>query len=281
MEDQPDRVQLLFLEQPEERTYFDHPEIPRTVPVKTQDPIEPPDSSSPPSLTGSLSTVSTVSSRSRYGDSDASSRTSATVTVASTVIAPPWDEPTLDQQLMTLPYYGYDLPCEFGFIGCRERFHPLHLDSWISHTLSHFPPDIPPPSRAICIFCDTEFDCAQRGIDAAANWHERMLHIGSHLQARESPDSVRPDFFVINHMRANGLSSRADYTYANKFTERPYCPGLVPLGYETAEMKMKKERDLQEYHDLDKEKRLLRRENRTHKGRSRATLESSTARMQR
>jgi hypothetical protein len=268
MAEDQERLQLLFLGRPlerSERRLFGHPTI--TTPVWAQEPIAPTNPSYPPSLKGSLSSASTTSSKTRYSDSDTSSRRSATVTVASTVTQlQGHPQPTLDQLIAALPYdYGYDLPCEFGFIGCNLRFHPEHSEAWIDHTISHFSPGISPPLKSICIFCDTEFDCTASPLDARSIWRDRMLHISSHFEARVPSNYPRPDFFVIEHMHANGLISLADYTEAREYTERPHCDGLVPRDFQTEDMKRKKEKELQGVHDLDKEERTRRKETR-HKG---------------
>jgi hypothetical protein len=100
-----------------------------------------------------------------------------------------------------------------------------------------------------------------------------MLHIGGHFRELTPETALRPDFFVIQHMRAYGLISQEDYESAMKFTERPSgCDGLVPLGYKTPRMLMKQEKDLQKSHDLGKEDRQRKREKRS---KGRATHRSS------
>jgi len=93
-----------------------------------------------------------------------------------------------------------------------------------------------------------------------------MLHIGGHLQNFIPTGSVRPDFFVIDHMWANGLVSAKDYDYAMTYTERPHCNGLVPLGYKTREMKQKMENSMRQIYDLKNEDQLRRKEKQNVKG---------------
>ena len=96
-----------------------------------------------------------------------------------------------------------------------------------------------------------------------------MEHIHDHLRDGMPAESARPDFFVIDHMRANGLISPADHRFATDYTERPPLDGLKPLGWEPVEKKLKRERGLQQPYDLDREERTRRREHSTVKGKGR------------
>jgi hypothetical protein len=226
-------------------------------------------------------TDSTVSSRSRYSvncsQSSVPSLPSTLPSLASTIQAapavpppPPWQPPTLNQQLNTTPYnYGYALPCEFDAIGCTLRFHPTEFEAWIAHTASHFIGKLPP--KAMCIFCDDDNSTFEDQNDLHLNWRNRMLHIGGHLQNFIRTESVRPDYFVLDHMRANGLVTAEDYNHAMNYTERPHCNGLVPLGYKTREMKQKTENGLRQIYDLEKEDRLRRKAKRKVKGKGTET----------
>jgi hypothetical protein len=230
-----------------------------------------------------IPTDSTVSSRSAYSVNDSLSHQSSISTVASAIpVPPPWDSETLNQHIAALPYdYGYDLPCEFGFIGCNLRFHPEHFEAWIDHTISHFLPRISPPLKSICIFCDTEFDCTASPLNARSIWRDRMLHIGSHFQARVPSNYPRPDFFLIEYMHANSLISLADYREAKEYTERPHCDGLVPRDFQTDDMKRKNEKELQVVYDLDKEERTRRKEIRRNRGRGKGKEEYKPSRKSR
>jgi hypothetical protein len=217
-------------------------------------------------------TDSTASSRSRYSvnysQSTISSLPSTLPSLATTTQAapPPWQPPTLNQQLSTTPYnYGYVLPCEFDTIGwCTLSFHPTQFEEWITHTASHFNGKLPP--KAVCIFCDDSHSIFDDQNDLQLNWRKRMIHIGGHLQDFKSTESARPDYFVLDHMRAHGLVSAEDYNHAMTYTERPHCDGLVTLGYRTREMKWKTENGQRRIHDLEKEDRLTRREKQKVKG---------------
>ena len=96
-----------------------------------------------------------------------------------------------------------------------------------------------------------------------------MEHIHGHFRDGVPPGSARPDFFVIDHMCENGLISRSDHKLAMEYTERPYCEGLKPLGWEPEEKKLQRERDLQQPYDIGKEERTRRREHSRLKGKGR------------
>ena len=58
---------------------------------------------------------------------------------------------------------------------------------------------------------------------------------------------------------------REDYELARKYTERKHCDGLVAVGHKTKEMRRKEERSLEDRHNLDREKRQMKRERGTGK----------------
>jgi len=93
-----------------------------------------------------------------------------------------------------------------------------------------------------------------------------MLHIGAHYAGGMQYEQLRPDYFVIDYMWQNALLSRGDYERAIKYTERKHCDGLVAVGYKTNEMRRKEERGLEQRHNLGREKRQIKREKGTGKG---------------
>lgn len=84
-----------------------------------------------------------------------------------------------------------------------------------------------------------------------------MGHIAIHFQNRARREDMRPDFFLIEHMRKKGLLSAEDYKWAIRHTESPACDGLV--GYKPREMKKKVDKSREHRHDLEKEDRQRRR----------------------
>ncbi|KAH8767870.1 hypothetical protein BGZ57DRAFT_717198, partial [Hyaloscypha finlandica] len=157
------------------------------------------------------------------------------------------------------------LDCEFGFVGCGLSFHPDGIDEWISHSSTHFYSFGPPPTTA-CIFCDTLFES---GGDRVRTWKNRMRHIADHYRQLSRRSDARPDFWTIEYMRMKRIITQEDYKSAIRHTERPYCDGLVPFGYETKGMRTKQERSLREVHDAHKEERYRLRQRREVKGKGR------------
>jgi hypothetical protein len=272
-----DSFQLLFLDREEPRRLFSPSAARTTSPdsilstakksTVTNEPIHPPVNRSPSNASSNTSATS-------YKDSNSSSsRQNSVSTRASSISVPNWQPPpTFVQQFMAPQAYnyGYDLPCEFFFLGCDLRFNPADVELWISHSASHFV-NAPLPSTTTCTFCD-EATFRSHG-DAMTNWRERMLHIFDHLAEFTPSEHMRPDFWVIEHMEKFRLISPEDHTHALQGTERPHCDNLYPLGYETPDMLNKKERDSQERHDVRKEDRQRRKEGRN--GKSTNTPSSS------
>lgn len=159
---------------------------------------------------------------------------------------------------MTMIPYRYNLVCEFIFIGCNVHFHPEDVEAWISHSASHFGP-AGPPSKSVCTFCDAPYAVFEAD-DRDKCWRNRMLHINDHFANNET--ILRPDFWVLEHMKRNGLISPEDYHMAMGYTERPKLKTRVPFSYQTDAMKRKVERSLEERDDVGKERRQMRKERR-------------------
>ena len=94
-----------------------------------------------------------------------------------------------------------------------------------------------------------------------------MLHIGAHFMEGMQYEQMRPDYFIIDYMWQNALLSRRDYEQAMNYTERKYVDGLVAVGHKTKEMRRKEERSLEDRHNLDREKRQMKREKGTGRAR--------------
>jgi hypothetical protein len=93
-----------------------------------------------------------------------------------------------------------------------------------------------------------------------------MLHIGAHYASGMQYEQLRPDYFVIDYMWQNGLLSSRAYGQAMNYTERKPVDGLVAVGHKTKEMRRKEERSREQRHNLDWEKRQMKREKATCKG---------------
>jgi hypothetical protein len=269
------RIEFLFCNRTDDpRTILGDRAATSPISLRSLDLNENPSAPITPSVTGSQRTYSTVSSANTRAKSDIWSRGSGTVTTdASSVSAPhpnavqlplpgqemaaPMDAASDTQDDRDLVDLGYELTCEFGFINCDYTVHPSDSELWIHHTLSHFF-NFSAPRGTICIYCDHTFN-ADEQLDAAETWRRRMEHIQEeHLNKGTSPNSARPDFALLKHMRANELMSVADYRHLTKYSERPPCPGLVPDDWEPPEKILKNERDLQKAVDIRKEERRRR-----------------------
>lgn len=196
-------------------------------------------------------------------DASVSSRLSANSTASSAPEVPPWDtkESFLPQEPGIASHYDYDLPCEFEFLGCNQRFHPQYYESWISHTASHFI-GIGPPPCTVCTFCDGEGSRFGDSDDPILNWRRRMIHMGGHL-AQGSCDGFRPDYWIIEYMWSNDLISEVDYTWTMKHAIKPTFKNLTHTREYLARM-----REDEVHDDLDKERRQMRKEKQKGKGSS-------------
>lgn len=161
------------------------------------------------------------------------------------------------------PHLDHVLCCDFAFVGCTVRFHPNRYDDYLSHSISHFQ-GLPPPTKSVCIFCD---DAVFKNIDnPEVAWGDRMQHISDHLQEPGHRfETARPDYFVIDYMwemGENRLLSAEDFACLKSYTERTReqrCPDLLPVGEKPGEMKWKEERNAGHPHDLEKERRLMKK----------------------
>jgi hypothetical protein len=170
-----------------------------------------------------------------------------------------------------LPPPRYMLPCEFRFAGCHLEFHPNLYDVWISHSTSHFH-SLLPPIKTVCTFCDIEFDTSfvNTGEDREDrvrhwSWRSRLMHVLTHLENIPSAEPMRwmrPDFFLIQYMWENNILSSSDYSAAMKFTERPQCDGLLPLGSKIPQRERDEDRRSGEHYNLAREKRQQKKESR-------------------
>ena len=243
--------------------YLNDPDQPRLPGFSTPPPAASPEPQSrqyqrPIHPTPASPTFSNISTVSNSPDSVTFSISRSSTATSDTSLSWHQGPPSLNHQIMATPYnYGYDLPCEFTFLGCEVRFHPEEFEEFYRHSLSHFGHH-PPPGYAICIFCDDREGRFESRNDRYLNWRKRMIHIHAHFQ--ELARGSRPDHFLLDYMLAKKLISRKDFDSAMQFTERPHVDGLVPLGFEIPEKTMKREKDLEEHHDLRKEKREMKRE---------------------
>lgn len=271
-----DAFKLLYLDQEEPRRpqfsssavrntspdSFLNPSSQSSHPKPTPKPVQRPVNRSP-SVASSHSSVPSQTDSNR-----SSSRQNSLLTRASSISVPNWQAPpTFVQHMAMQPFvWGYDLPCEFFFLGCNLRFDPGNVEEWISHSVSHFV-NAPLPSTTICTFCD-EATFRSDG-DEVKSWRERMLHIFDHLAALTPSEYMRPDFWVIEHMKGYGLLSSEDHAHAVQGTERPYCDNMYPLDWKPQDMLAREDKDSQETYEIGREDRQRRKD--TKKGKSTST----------
>jgi len=58
-----------------------------------------------------------------------------------------------------------------------------------------------------------------------------MQHLAEHFESGKIDQDMRPDFFVIEYMRAEGLMSEEDFKVAMSYSERPNFETLVPFDH--------------------------------------------------
>lgn len=262
------RVDTLYMDSEHEVKYFGQPYS--TSPARMACLYVSPSASMPRE---SHSGASTSSSSSTGGyETVFGRRASIASSVSSVEPMAIWD--TQNQNTPNLAAsHGYNLPCQFGFLGCNEQFHPSDIEPWIAHSSSHFHLFSPPP-KSICSFCDVEFETDGNDRARQWKWRERMYHIAGHIMRRGSAHGMKPDYFVLDYLRDIGVLKQDDYEYQVSYTERPYCDGLLPLGSSIPGSRTSsKTNDIRD--DLEAERRLLRREKDKDKGKRRESQTSS------
>jgi len=122
--------------------------------------------------------------------------------------------------------------CEFCvFMKCDRVYDFNEMTEWIEHHCRHMEDTF--PAKLKCWFCDhVPFEAAHER-DRLANFHKRMEHVCTHIFDDPHPLTaydMRPDYYLIQHMRRKGLISGKLYNDAMQYTELP--PALrIPGGY--------------------------------------------------
>lgn len=186
-----------------------------------------------PAVSKSASSENSTSPSTSPSSSVLSSRESGS---SNTSIAPSEGADSLvgDFETMSIGGHNRRLPCLMYIIGCPISFQLSERDVWHSHNLSHYG-DNPPPTHAMCIFCNTSFDSR----DPFTCWSNRMNHIAEHFEMYKTIEQSRPDFHVIKDMWKKGCISEEDYKLCIEYTERPPCDGLRPSNYIPEEIEKK------------------------------------------
>ncbi|CZS88039.1 hypothetical protein WAI453_000434 [Rhynchosporium graminicola] len=237
-----------------------------------------------------LGSFSQLSSSRRRSDSDSASQLSSdTTTLSSAPSLPPFPVPPWYQFTrgdMGPVVLNYELPCEFGMLGCYVTFRPEEHEHWIAHSFSHFLRHSP-PSKTVCTFCDDPQAYFQDPYDPYGSWRARMLHIGAHHEQHGGAPGNRPDYFLMEHLHQCGLIDEGDFKANMSYTERhdtqvgqvPYKElNLVEDDFQTPEMQARERMNGTldaGYYDMRSEARHLRHGKDREKGRSGKSYKSS------
>lgn len=144
------------------------------------------------------------------------------------------------------------LPCEFAsYTGCAAIFFADSVEVWINHIMNqHLRLALPEKTR--CWFCDdVTFESESPSLPhKEAAFKARMLHIAQHISQGCTLDSMRPDFYFIEHLYRVGLLSDTQYRHALRYRESslpesvgrvirrrppPAVTGVMPAGFPEAE----------------------------------------------
>jgi hypothetical protein len=129
-----------------------------------------------------------------------------------------------DQAAGLAPIQADDHPlwCETrNLCGCRAEFSIADTDLWIEHhRVDHLRDRF--PSQLVCWFCDHVPFVAAHKRDRYSNFVSRMQHIRQHIwDDYRVPDDMRPDYWMITHMRELGIISKTAYDTALGYSEVP------------------------------------------------------------
>lgn len=108
---------------------------------------------------------------------------------------------------------AFPIPCEFRqYSDCPHTFNTI--SGFISHCIRHH--RRPLPKNSICLHCDTWIFSAPKETPELQERYflARLRHIGEHY-LDEMPGPVRPDHFVLKHLRSNGLISSSRFRELN------------------------------------------------------------------
>ncbi|KAI1362011.1 hypothetical protein F5Y08DRAFT_330434 [Xylaria arbuscula] len=115
------------------------------------------------------------------------------------------------------------LLCEFiGYGKCKRTFAPQDFDAWAEHIMNgHMQGKL--PALHLCWFCDDSVFQADDPSDEESikeNFLQSLSHIRRHLiEDGLRAESIRPDYFLNEHLHTCGLISDLVYSYVLKFTE--------------------------------------------------------------
>ncbi|ORY64113.1 uncharacterized protein BCR38DRAFT_206937 [Pseudomassariella vexata] len=228
-----------------------------------------PPSSSTPSRRSRTDSVPSSSTAHSIQDSifSSSSHKSSTSTRASSVL-PPRYEPIPEDVAATVfarqPSQGANfLPCEFNVAGyeeCNERFPIDATEVWAEHMASkHLRHCL--PHKLVCWFCsDIEFDAhSQCQGDLHLNFWHRMEHIRNHLVDGNTPDDIRPDFHLLEHLYQNKMVTDTTYNRLCNTNEGHQVDGVYKYNFVAPERRVAEERNEMIITDQRKEERQAKK----------------------
>ncbi|KAI8626061.1 hypothetical protein F5Y19DRAFT_478893 [Xylariaceae sp. FL1651] len=177
-------------------------------------------------------------------------------------------------------YQAGRLPCEFRWLSdCTTPYFRLdEREQWIEHSKSHLKDNL--PERSSCWFCDNfQFQAIKDSESSRKQvFEQRMSHIWEHfVKDNLTEDSIRPDFFFLDHTWRHNLISQEKYNYCRHYQEIP-VGGIYGLEYEPEEIQKARERKtelpIKPSEQGRKDRRLASRHS-TERGRSRSTRDGS------
>ncbi|KAJ4307168.1 hypothetical protein N0V88_000547 [Collariella sp. IMI 366227] len=117
---------------------------------------------------------------------------------------------------------GQILWCEFSeLLECPATFGLDDTGGWIQHHIDHLGGSF--PQQFVCWFCDSHPFTTTSPDEAPFLFDQRMQHVRQHIfdHPRLTNEHMRPDFFVIKHLRANNLLSEEMYQHVINYNEAP------------------------------------------------------------
>lgn len=120
------------------------------------------------------------------------------------------------------------LVCEFcDLLGCARTFGARDVEGWVAHVAGHLGGRF--PAKSLCWFCnDVVFNAGDAG-DAGRSssrrrtrFEERLRHVAGHqLRDGYTYEHMRPDFFLIRHLREHAIIDDDTFARCMGYTELP------------------------------------------------------------
>ncbi|EHK45608.1 hypothetical protein TRIATDRAFT_39972 [Trichoderma atroviride IMI 206040] len=124
---------------------------------------------------------------------------------------------------------GPQLPCEFAeYYYCEETFDLNNIDDWVQHICGHHL-TWRLPKDCVCWFCDAVvFHAVDDTADERErNFRARMHHIAQHFGHGATISDIRPDFYLLEHLRDTGLITERGFRILKDWHEAPQPKGGI------------------------------------------------------